>query len=637
MNPDEIELERRRRLEALQQMLRGQRAPADATSTRQPGPPRMPEATIRGLPAGTPMPREEDPGSWESLLKKAGRDTRTALDFTPAGDFLAAGDAGRELSRGNLGSAAISALAAAVPFAGVPKSFTEGLYSRLGRAIESSPFKRGTAEQWKAQLSKGVSGSEREWTGIDRLLEENAGRPLTSEQLSDVFNRGRIDLDEVRLEVTPQQEQKLNEERYWIESGEKAEFEKYRAGTNASQLEARLSELQLEDANDLRRSGYENASATAADRDRRWAERVTIGNELDDIRRAADTMGYRWSQPYREELSELADRFPRYEDYTQPGKKSNYREILLTLGEHKPNRAIERLMAQRDEFFALREGMSPLDWSPESHAELNAINNQLAAIDPGFFGGERRQFDDTFRSNHWDAGVENPLLHLRMSDRVSPAGERTLFVEEMQSDWHQRGRKEGYKPQNERMAAEFRAQRQALSDNAIAQNREMTPDERRQWEELGAKAFRLSGTGVPDAPFKKTGEWTELALKRALDEAARGDYDRIAFVTGEQAAKVMGVNDGPGGMQGFYDQIVPTVVRDYAKALREPMPLEPITGLQYDARPIGQRSTPLTNPSIRMTPELRRKILSGQRLLTPALLFGGAAASLADWQNQENY
>ena len=38
--------------------------------------------------------------------------------------------------------------------------------------------------------------------------------------------------------------------------------------------------------------------------------------------------------------------------------------------------------------------------------------------------------------------------------------------------------------------------------------------------------------GVPNAPFKKN--WQELAMKRAMQMAAEGGYDRVAFTTGNQ-------------------------------------------------------------------------------------------------------
>jgi len=49
----------------------------------------------------------------------------------------------------------------------------------------------------------------------------------------------------------------------------------------------------------------------------------------------------------------------------------------------------------------------------------------------------------SYKSNHWNA--ENPVVHMRFKDRVDAQGRRVLFIEEVQSDWHQEGREKGYK------------------------------------------------------------------------------------------------------------------------------------------------------------------------------------------------
>ena len=46
-----------------------------------------------------------------------------------------------------------------------------------------------------------------------------------------------------------------------------------------------------------------------------------------------------------------------------------------------------------------------------------------------------------YKSSHWDE--PNVLYHVRKQDTVID-GEKTLLVEEIQSDWHQDGRKKGY-------------------------------------------------------------------------------------------------------------------------------------------------------------------------------------------------
>jgi len=62
--------------------------------------------------------------------------------------------------------------------------------------------------------------------------------------------------------------------------------------------------------------------------------------------------------------------------------------------------------------------------------------------------------DDTYReillslpdvegpSTHWDK--QNVVAHARITGREDAAGKRVLFIEELQSDWHQKGRDEGY-------------------------------------------------------------------------------------------------------------------------------------------------------------------------------------------------
>jgi hypothetical protein len=50
--------------------------------------------------------------------------------------------------------------------------------------------------------------------------------------------------------------------------------------------------------------------------------------------------------------------------------------------------------------------------------------------------------EDAYQSPHWDQ--PNVLAHIRMDDRVGPSGEKILFVQEIQSDWHQAGREVGY-------------------------------------------------------------------------------------------------------------------------------------------------------------------------------------------------
>ena len=50
--------------------------------------------------------------------------------------------------------------------------------------------------------------------------------------------------------------------------------------------------------------------------------------------------------------------------------------------------------------------------------------------------------DQEHHSSHWNE--PNILAHVRFNERTDADGARVLFIEEVQSDWHQAGRKQGY-------------------------------------------------------------------------------------------------------------------------------------------------------------------------------------------------
>lgn len=180
----------------------------------------------------------------------------------------------------------------------------------------------------------------------------------------------------------------------------------------------------------------------------------------------------------------------RYSQYTLPGGE-NYREVLLTLPrkETTTGDVAQRLFGR------------PMASLLED--ERQAVADEM-----------RRTYDATardFRSGHWDQ--PNVLAHIRMNDRTDADGKKVLFVEEIQSDWGQRRRK------NLKMAEESGSQ--MLRDGVDKQ--------------------------TPPAPFiGSTGKWLTLALKRVLRMAAEGAYDRVAFVTGEQSAELYRLSSAVG-------------------------------------------------------------------------------------------
>lgn len=206
--------------------------------------------------------------------------------------------------------------------------------------------------------------------------------------------------------------------------------------------------------------------------------------------------------------------FPKYEDYKLPGGE-NYREILL------------KLPSSYGEGSALAKEIRDLGYRGRIE-DLNASTIRA-------FGGsqdlQNRWMNaigaGTYRSGHWDE--PNVLAHIRVQDRVGPNGEKILHVEEIQSDWHQAGRKKGYEN------PEVEARRKELEKLAWPYMEANKPIPAELKAEIDALP-PIMEKGVPDAPFKKN--WHELATKRIMNYAIENGYDKVAITPGaEQASR----------------------------------------------------------------------------------------------------
>lgn len=210
----------------------------------------------------------------------------------------------------------------------------------------------------------------------------------------------------------------------------------------------------------------------------------------------------------------------QYAEYQLPGGK-NYREVLITLPAEQPDKKRPRFPLLRN-----RDGT--------------------------------RASSERYVSSHW-RGVPNVLAHIRMNDRVDADGARVLFVEELQSDWAQEGRKKGFRPKDARSRLEEVEKRirqldrdilavgdrvAELTDEqvdetlALIQKRTELLVQRREEVDLAETLDAVLWSAVPEAPFvQSTNSWLNLALKRVITMAVEQGYDKIAFINGEQSAE----------------------------------------------------------------------------------------------------
>jgi uncharacterized coiled-coil protein SlyX len=279
--------------------------------------------------------------------------------------------------------------------------------------------------------------------------------------------------------------------------------------------------------------------------------------------------------------------YPKYSKYTIPGGE-NYREILFTLPPEFEYQMLTKGETAKWEIGQDQNGVTAIlrngevvdtypsgiyrdprtaaglalprlkqeiDGKTRQWVTFKTKEERLAAIEKEYGKGAIVSSPGITRDNiagkyysssHWDE--PNVLAHTRLDDRTTADGKRVLFVEEIQSDWHQEGRRDGYQDDTVINPEDLRATKKDdayweistkdgkfitnVLDPAMTERQAMDEALRR----IGNEPKRIApNKGVPSAPFAKT--WHEFVFKRILRMAADGGYDAVAWTTGEQQAE----------------------------------------------------------------------------------------------------
>ena len=387
--------------------------------------------------------------------------------------------------------------------AGFERSRGPQFYSAVERAITGAKQDKASPEQWAGMLKNmpGVKPEEMEWLGLADWLKEQKGS-VTKAQIADYVRANQIEVKEVEKGAQDVTAAKSRQ----------AEI-RQRLDTIQNEFDRRYNETHGEGRSIHGDPAEYEARRALADEER------SLTNEYNQLQGTVD-------KPTT----------TKFASYQLPGG-SDYREMLLTL---PPKTDVSALPAG----YRLEKGM------------LNG-KDRYEVYGPGtgrYASGDtpeqavasfhhQHPSSDTFKSSHFDE--PNILAHVRFNDRTID-GKKTLLVEEVQSDLHQKGREVGYKKEiNPEQHAKLDAERKKLAAEVV----DMPPGANfsggphyAEWErrmdriteinrELGDSEGR-----VPDLPFKTS--WPELAMKRMIRYAAENGYDKIAWTTGEtQAAR----------------------------------------------------------------------------------------------------
>jgi len=419
-----------------------------------------------------------------------------------------------------------------------------GFYSAVEQQALKIPRKQGTGESFLNDLLKGqdVKKYEIEAMGLDTYLK---GKPnVTRQEVQDFIQNNKISVEERQLGGT------ITEDPIGI-AKRKEIFDKYDPQIQAIEKQRQDYETNIINARNSASKNYAEANAalnregnpqpipTVEDWNRynlakAELERINrIPLDSREFQRTADAL-----RNARDAEANAAYVVPeptptKYDKYQLAGGE-NYRELLLKLPE---------------------ENITEQSWQvlkPDGTTTTGFYTSEEAARrNANYIGGTIRQaapvnYTTGYRSSHWSD--PNVLAHMRVNDRIDAEGKKMLLIEEVQSDWHQAGREQGYKNPETKKALEAESKTIADERNSLVaelskqeqENGFVSLEGQQKWDKFKEKedAFKQKSkdfaSQVPDAPFKDT--WYQLALKRAIKEAVDKGYDRIGLTTGKQQA-----------------------------------------------------------------------------------------------------
>lgn len=287
----------------------------------------------------------------------------------------------------------------AVPaFAGPEDTF----YSGLAKAVDAAKRDKGTGAEWEATLRNmpGVKAEEIQWTGLKDWL-EGRGR-VTKDEVAEYVNAHRVQLGEELFGMGGKGADEHALRQWFLEHGE---------------VDA-LDPSAMEDLNQA------ISRAMGGDEE-------TIGEfESHGVPEKLMAPFYETNEPG--EVTGMT----QYSQWKTPGGE-NYRELLMKLDREAKTPFLTgpengELTILYEKLLA-KQALSPA--MKQRYAELRARHD-------AYYAEQQKLRAQAYDSPHWDQ--KNVLAHVRFDDRVGPNGERVLHVHEVQSDWHQEGRRKGY-------------------------------------------------------------------------------------------------------------------------------------------------------------------------------------------------
>lgn len=449
--------------------------------------------------------------------------------------------------------------------------------STVEDALAATPRKSATGQQWANDLKRfGAKPEELDWRGASDLFTANANKPLSRAAVEEHLAGNKVDLKPVDL-VTPSWENLTGKQQEWV-------HEAWRDSRYPGNFDNAK-----EFFDDVVASSPDEFSRLLPNR-AKWGDYQSPGGE--NYRERLLTLPQRMG-PKELEAQDITKRMAAGEfNHLDEAGRADFFKRLETLNKEKnaevaanapyrsnhwdqPNVVVHRRSNER-----MMEATHPVDIEnrvaaayPDIKLESMGSGMPAKAVRDGIITPEEAA--DWSRASSWRSGFEDK----------PGTGKRTLHAEEIQSDWHQAGAKNGYKEagwqerfDSAKSAANSKAENLVASvggDYRLADRLEKAVREgdaatvnlyTPQQQEIARDAVqhidafkKMNEPMVPNGPFKDS--WHRLALHDMVREAAEKGFDRISWTAGDSQAthpKNLGasqraIESAEKGMRAFYD------------------------------------------------------------------------------------
>lgn len=394
------------------------------------------------------------------------------------------------------------------------KRFAPEFYSKMERAVEAiKGNKIGAASVVPYLTGRGIKAEEIKWSGISAFLEgrKSVGR----DDILEYIKQNRFEIKEEVLQddnggvlpYTDEEHEKLN---FWGE--------------------------QQSDMIDKAVSLWEEA----------------YGEELPESVYMSDDLGAAISR-------EVIDRNGGTRYFAGISELKEMERKLLSIADEY--RRIDTLVSDmRDRVSARAKNTSKTKWSQyklDGGDRYREYKYKLPGSD----------YTNQAMQTHWnDKGV---LAHARVQD-FEHNGEPVMFIEEIQSDWHNAGAKNGYGKKvlygRDNTRLDFQTSTYSLyndSGELLGVDIGRRSEYDAIYDKLLANANKKQQENyVPDAPYSKT--YHEYVLKSLLRKAAEGGYSYLAWTPGWLQEERWS-DAYAEGYRIEYDQNIPKFLNKYGK------------------------------------------------------------------------